>query len=81
MKTTHKQKVALARKLNTLVDSKGKSHTLNHGLFIYQQDQGQVAYNPRWENHRNTVARAVAKREERIKLAIQKKREAQNVQA
>jgi len=77
MKTTHKQKVAIAKKLNTLVDKKGKSHTLSHGLFIHQQSQGQVAYNPRWENHRDTVARAVAKKEAGIKLAIAKKKEAQ----
>lgn len=65
----HKEKVKLAKKLNTFVDKKGVPHTPQTNLMMN---------NRRWDKHREVVAQRVAKREERIKLGVQKKKEAKN---
>lgn len=73
----HKEKIKLAKKLNTFTDKDGKKHVRQSGLMIAQQGNGQVFYNRKWEKHREAVANRVEKRNARIQAGVQKKKEEQ----
>jgi len=68
---SHKQKLKLAKKLNTWIDKKGIGHTPASGLF----------WTNAWYLHKMAVARRVEKRNARIHAAVIKKKEEQNARS